>query len=58
MKPTLSFRHVWRTVNDGTEDVKVLALQQWWLFFHDDDTQGMWEDVEISLNEPNQGPDA
>lgn len=58
MKPTLKLRHVWRTINDGTSDVRVLALQQWW---QDEtcsiDEHGVscdhsgWRDVEIEHNE-------
>jgi hypothetical protein len=57
MKPTLSFRHVWRTINDGNEDVKVLMLQQWhqvegWEHIAWLDPRGEWKDVEISTQEP------
>lgn len=27
--PTAILRHVWRVVNDGNGDMKVLMLQQW-----------------------------
>lgn len=38
---TNQFRQVWRTLNDGNEDVKVLLLQQWHL------TEG-WEHPNIA----------
>ena len=55
------FRQVWRTVNDGTSDVRVLALQLWvpaeeW-FHHDwKKNGGYWEDIEISMTEPEDNP--
>lgn len=57
MKPTLKLRHVWRTINDGTSDVRVLALQQWWEddairldAFGDPIDHSEWRDVEIDYN--------
>jgi hypothetical protein len=38
---TTQFRQVWRTLNDGNEDVKVLLLQQW------HETEG-WEHPEVA----------
>lgn len=57
-KKTLEFRHVFRTVNDGNSDIKVLALQQFneaegWEHRkyrqYDEalDMYGVWEDIEI-----------
>lgn len=58
---TMHLRHVWRTVNDGNQELKVLALQQWYEaegWEHPDYVKvgGFWEDVEISLVEPDKGP--
>lgn len=52
MRFTMKLRHVWRTINDGNEDVKVLALQQWVEADGDDgddicEAGGYWVDVEI-----------
>lgn len=48
-KLTAKLRHVWREINDGNGDIKVLALQQW-VETHDDSSNehgGYWVDVEI-----------
>lgn len=58
---TMCLRHVWRTVSDGDQQLKVLALQQWYMaegWEHPDyvEAGGYWQDVEISLAESNDGP--
>jgi hypothetical protein len=52
MKPTLSFRHVWRIESDGNGEQKVLALQQWhevegWEHSDFIKQGGKWEDIPI-----------
>ena len=43
MRPTNRLRHVWREINDGNRDIKVLAIKQWW----QGESGGEWIDVEI-----------
>jgi len=62
MKPTLTFRHVWRILNDGNGEIKVLTLQQWyknegWEHSRFDVDGGSWEDIEVSIKEPSKGPE-
>jgi hypothetical protein len=60
MALTTQLRQVWRTLNDGNGDVKVLSLQQWYEaegWEHPDivTNGGYWEDVPVSSTEPEQG---
>ena len=60
---TAHLRHVWRTLNDGNGEHRVLALQQWeaaegWEHESYVKNGGRWEDVEISTREPVEGPSA
>lgn len=45
--PTMDLRHVFREVNDGNRDFKVLALQQRWQGRRH---ESEWRDVEVSRN--------
>ena len=56
MYPTDYLRHVWRTINDGNGDIKVLALQQWFVFKFEMEN-GEWRDVEITIRESDEPPE-
>ena len=52
--PTATLRHVWRDINDGNEDLKVLIVQQWiYRDINDDPNHGFWKDLEVTTEEPD-----
>jgi hypothetical protein len=57
---TMNLRHVWRTVNDCNEDLKVLVLQQWHKAEGSENEDyvngGFWKDVDISSCEEPTPP--
>ena len=53
LEPTTKFRQVWREINDGNRDIKLLIVQQWWedklysLVPCDKEDESEWRDVPI-----------
>ena len=52
-EPTLKFRQVWREINDGNRDIKLLVVQQWWedrlyaLTDYNKEDESEWRDLPI-----------